>query len=315
MGKSRRLVDRLAALDSLRTDPTSAQSLSLLKKALATKTNMVVGRAAEIAGSYQLTALEPELVQAFARFTINPQKTDPACIAKTALAEALYRMEAYQPDLFLAGIGHVQMEPVWGGREDTAAKLRGICALGLVRINHDNVMLELAQLLADPEPDARISAARAIAYASMVAEGEPLLRFKALVGDDSPQVLSECLSALLQLAPESSISFVAVFLQLDDPAVLGATAVALGESHLVQAFPFLETAWEDAIEADLKKTLLLSIALLRHERALEFLLSLLVSGGQAGKDALAALRMYRDDERIWFRVEAAMREGAQLRQD
>lgn len=315
MGKSRRLVDRLAALDSLRTDPTSKQSLSLLKKALATKTNTVVGRAAEIAGGYQLTALEPELVQAFARFMINPQKTDPACIAKTALAEALYRMEAYQPDLFLAGIGHVQMEPVWGGREDTAAKLRGICALGLVRINHDNVMLELAQLLADPEPDARISAARAIAYASMVAEGEPLLRFKALVGDDSPQVLSECLSALLQLAPETSLSFVAGFLQRDDPAVQGATAVALGESHLVQAFPFLETAWEDAIEADLKKTLLLSIALLRHERALEFLLSLLVSGGQAGKDALAALRMYRDDERIWFRVEAAMHEGAQLRQD
>ena len=315
MGKSRRLVDRLAALDSLRTDPTSKQSLSLLKKALATKTNTVVGRAAEIAGGYQLTALEPELVQAFARFMINPQKTDPACIAKTALAEALYRMEAYQPDLFLAGIGHVQMEPVWGGREDTAAKLRGICALGLVRINHDNVMLELAQLLADPEPDARISAARAIAYASMVAEGEPLLRFKALVGDDSPQVLSECLSALLQLAPETSLSFVAGFLQRDDPAVQGATAVALGESHLVQAFPFLETAREDAIEADLKKTLLLSIALLRHERALEFLLSLLVSGGQAGKDALAALRMYRDDERIWFRVEAAMHEGAQLRQD
>mgnify|MGYP001029270332 CR=1 FL=1 len=315
MGKSRRLEDRLAALNDLRTDPTSEQSLALLKKALATKTNMVAGRAAEIAGDYQLYALEPNMVQAFGRFMINPQKTDPACIAKTALAEALYRMEAHQPDLFLTGIGHVQMEPVWGGREDTAAKLRGLCALGLVRINYDRVMLELAQLLADPEPDARISAARAIAYTGMVNEGELLLRFKTLVGDESPQVLSECLSALLQLAPESSLSFVAGFLHRDDPAVQGAAAVALGESHLVQAFPFLETAWEDALEADLKKTLLLSIALLRHERALEFLVSLLVSGGQTGKDALEALSMYRDDERIWSRVEAAMREHVQSERD
>ncbi len=315
MGKSRRLEDRLAALNDLRTDPTSGQSRALLKKALAAKTNMVAGRAAELAGDYQLTTLEPHMVQAFARFMINSQKTDPACIAKTALAETLYRMEAHQPDLFLTGIGHVQMEPVWGGREDTAAKLRGLCALGLVRINYDNVMLELAQLLADPEPDARISAARAIAYTGMLNEGELLLRFKALVGDESPQVLSECLSALLQLVPETSLSFVAGFLHRDDPAVQGAAAVALGESHLVQAFPFLETAWEDALGADLKKTLLLSIALLRHERALEFLLSLLVSGGWAGKDALEAVGMYRDDKRLWSRVEAAMREHTQSRRD
>jgi hypothetical protein len=315
MGKSRRLEDRLAALNDLRTDPTSEQSLALLRKALATKTNMVVGRAAEIAGDYQLHALEPAMVQAFGRFMINPQKTDPVCIAKIALVEALYRMEAYQPDLFLTGIGHVQMEPVWGGREDTAAKLRGLCALGLVRINYDGVMLELAQLLADPEPDARISAARAIAYSGMVDEGELLLRFKTLVGDDSPQVLSECLSALLQLVPESALSFVAGFLHRDDPAVQGAAAVALGESHLVQAFPFLETAWEDALGADLKKTLLLSIALLRHERALEFLVSLLASGGQSGKDALEALGMYRDDERIWSRVEAVIREDVQYHRD
>jgi len=267
----------------------------------------VVARASEIAGDYQLTPLESCLAEAFGRFMLNPVKVDPGCLAKAAIADALYRMDAYQADLYLRGIGHVQMEPVWGGREDTAAKLRGTCALALVRINYDHAMLELAQLLADPEPEARTSAARAIAYAGNVAEGEPLLRYKALIGDDNPQVLSDCFGALLQLAPDTSLAFVAGFLQREDAAVQSAAAVALGESHLVQAFPFLETAWEDAFEPELKKTLMLAMALLRQERALSFLLALVAEGNRPGRHALEALNMYRGDTRIWPRVEAAIR--------
>ncbi len=164
MGRSRSLDDRLADLSALRSDPMSEQTLAALRRALGSKVNHVAGRAAEIAGEFQLFELVPDLVQAFDRFMNNPTKTDPGCAAKTAIVDALYRMEAYQPDVYLQGIGHVQMEPVWGGREDTAAKLRGLSALGLVRINYPNVMLQLAQLLADSEADARISAARAIGY-------------------------------------------------------------------------------------------------------------------------------------------------------
>jgi len=306
MARSRRLEDRLAALERLRTDPTSETSRTALHKALSTKTNVVVARAAEMVGDYQLTPLEPSLIAAFHRFMLNAAKTDPGCLAKLAIADALYRMDAYQTDLYLSGVGHVQMEPVWGGREDTAAKLRGTCALALVRTNYDGAMLELAQLLADPEPEARTSAARAIAYSGNLAEGEPLLRFKALIGDENPQVLSDCLGALLELAPDSSVSFVAGFLQREDASVQSAAAVALGESHLVQAFPFLETAREDAFEPELKKTLLLAIALLRHERALDFLLTLVAEGSRSGRHALEALSMYRGDTRIWPRVEAAM---------
>ena len=298
MAKSRRVEDRLAALEQLRDDPTSETSRAALSKALASKTNIVVARAAEICGDYLLTPVEPALVQAFDRFMLNPVKTDAGCLAKVSIVDALYRMEAPQTDLYLTGIGHIQLEPVWGGREDTAAKLRGTSALALVRVNYDRAMLELAQLLADPEPEARTSAARAIAYSGNVTQGEPLLRYKALVGDESPQVLSDCLGALLKLAPDTSMSFVAGFLQRDSASVQSAAAVALGESHLVQAFPFLETAWEDAFEPDLKQTLLLAMALLRQERALVFLLKLIAgadqSGSAAGRRALEALSMYRE---------------------
>jgi hypothetical protein len=306
VAKSERLEERLAALGALRADPTSDETLEALRRALASKTGLVVGRAAEIAGEFLISELEPHLVEAFDRFMNNPAKTDPGCIAKTAIVEALYRMEAYQPDVYLNAIGHVQMEPVWGGREDTAAKLRGLAALGLVRINYPNVMLLLAQLLADPEADARISAARAIGYAGMDA-GLPLLRFKALTGDAHPQVVVECFTALIQLDPEASLSFVAGFLRSEQRSEQEAAAVALGESHLAQAFPFLEAAWEDAIDGEMRQALMVAIALLRHERAIDFLLGLLAEGGRGAEGALSALQMYETDDRIWGRVERVLR--------
>lgn len=319
MAKSRRLEDRLAALEEVRLDPTSERSHGALQKALTTKTNHVVGRAAEIIGDFQLMTLEPDLVAAFERYMVNGQKTDPGCIAKTAIVNALYRMEAHQLDVYLKGIGHRQLEPVYGGREDTAAKLRGVSALALVRINYPSAMLQLAHLLADPESDARIAAARAIGDAGNVVSGEPLLRYKALIGDAHPQVLCECFGALLHLAPDTSLAFVAGFLRRD-PAhpgahtgaasgpVAEAAAVALGESQLVQAFPFLEAAWEDARgDAEMRQTLLLAIALLRHERPLGFLLNLLGEDMPTAQQAFAALRMYQAEPRIWEQVEAALR--------
>ncbi len=307
MGRSQRLEDQFEALTALRVAPTSPATQAALRKALASRSSPVVARAADFAGEFLLSELDPDMVQAFERSMINPIKVDPGCLAKTAIVEALYRMEAYRPDTYLAGIGHVQMEPVWGGREDTAAKLRGVSALGLVRINYPNVMLQLAQLLADPVADARISAARAIGYAGLEA-GVPLLRFKATVGDTHPQVVCECFTALIQLDAEPSLAFVAGFLQHEDPAVQEAAAVALGESHLIQAFPFLEAAWEDAIDGDLRKALLVAIALLRHERAIDFLIGLAQAGGIPGAEALAALSVYQGDERIWDRVQRALRE-------
>jgi HEAT repeat protein len=237
---------------------------------------------------------------------VNPVKIDPGCSAKTAIAETLYRLEAYQADLYLRGISHRQMEPVWGGEEDTAAKLRGVCALGLVRMNYTNVMIPLAHLLADPDADARISAARAIGYAGLE-EGIPLLRYKVLTGDAHPQVLCESFGALIKLSPESSLAFVASFLKRDDVTIVESAALALGESQLPQAFPFLEEAWEDTFDRELRKTLLTSIALLRQEPAMAFLENLILEGARVhAQDALEALSLYRGEQRIWQRVEMAL---------
>src|SRR5262249_61044298 len=116
-----------------------------------------------------------------------------------------------------------------GGPVAAAVESRGSCALGLVRRGYRAALLELADLLADPEPLARISAARAIASRG----GEdalPLLRLKARAGDAEPRVSAECLSALMRLAPARSLPFVAGFLQAQDPTVAEGAAPGPGES-------------------------------------------------------------------------------------
>jgi hypothetical protein len=155
MAKSRKLEELTAALNAIRPDPTSPEGLATLSRVIGSKYGIAVAQAAKIVGQAEIYALIPELVAAFDRFMVKPKDTDPGCRAKQAIAETLYRLEHRDEALFLKGIRHVQWEPVWGNQVDTAPKLRGTCALGLVRMNYPAVMVELADLLADPDPEAQ----------------------------------------------------------------------------------------------------------------------------------------------------------------
>ena len=83
-----------------------------------------MARAAEIVAEWELAPFELALIAAFDRFLPDAVRRDPTCAAKIAIAEALNRLESREAELFLRGVRHVQPEPVWGGREDTAARLR-----------------------------------------------------------------------------------------------------------------------------------------------------------------------------------------------
>jgi HEAT repeat protein len=294
--------EKLAALNALRDDPRSEHSIEELGKVLASGNNLLVAKAAKIVGENEIDRLSESLEGAFARFLKGSARTDKGCIAKTAIAETLYTIGHDQEEVFLQGIAHKQMEPSYGGSIDTAAELRGHCAMGLVRSGYPLVMLQLARLLADSEVQARLAAARAIAYAGRDS-GVPLLQFKILTGDSEPQVMGACFSALLELAPELSLDLVAGFVGDLDLPVAEAAALALGESRLAEAFDILESSLETAISGDVKRTILLSIAMLRNDRAIEFLLNQIVDQPLAeAVDAIAALRMFRHDENLKNRV-------------
>jgi len=301
MAKSRKLEAMLAKLTQLRDDPTSEDAIATLQQSLTSKYGVAVARAAKLVEEFKLVQLVPDLVAAFHRCLEKPVDTDPSCLAKAAIADALYRLDRREEAVFLKGIRYVQMEPVFGGQQDTAAKLRGICALGLVRMNYRDVLTELADLLADPESAARIAAARAIAYSENDA-GVPLLRLRSRLGDD-PEILSEYLTALLKLDPDRSLGFVNRFLSAPDPQTQELVALALGESRLSEAFDLLRNWWQRAREAQLRRTGLLAIAMLRSDLPFQFLLSLIAEGRKPdAQDAIAALSLYRQDATLWQRV-------------
>src|SRR6266852_5744188 len=93
MAKRQTTETKVAHLKTLRNDPHSSAALTELRKVLADRSNYVVARAAEIVGEFEIRTLAPELVAAFHRLTIEPAKTDPQCLAKTAIVEALVKIE------------------------------------------------------------------------------------------------------------------------------------------------------------------------------------------------------------------------------
>src|SRR4051812_38950661 len=109
MAKPRSVEAKLSLLRALRHEPASPELLEELRHALGDRSNLVVARAAEGVGERALGDLAPELAAAFDRFLVNPTETDKLCLAKTAIVEALNKVEHEDAAVFLKGIRHVQM--------------------------------------------------------------------------------------------------------------------------------------------------------------------------------------------------------------
>jgi len=309
------LEDILESLGKLRTRGVDDESIAELRKALANTSNHVVAKAAKIAGELEVSSLAPELEAAFDRFMVEPGKRDKTCAAKSAIAEALYQLGAPAEAVFTRGIRHVQMEGSFGPPVDTAVDLRGSCAMGLVRMNHADVMIELADLLADREKGARFLAARAFGYSERP-DALPLLRFKIRTGDDDPEVIGECFNALIKISPGASLGFVAESLGAKNPAIAEYAAVAIGSSRRAEALPILKAWHARTLDATLRRAALLAIAMLRQEPAMAFLLARVKEDSPAAAGvAIEALAIYRHDPAMRQRVmdAAGSRAGRELK--
>jgi HEAT repeat protein len=305
MAKAASTEERLAELARLSNSPDTPEAREELRKHLASKASLVVARASEIVARIDDHEFVPDLIAAFHRFMLDSAKTDKGCAAKTGLVKALLAADCDDEEIFRTGIRHVQLEPTWGGRADTAAPLRALCGLGLVQMGSPDAMNELAALLADREADARIGAARALAHCGPTAV--PLLRFKVLTGDAEPLVVAECLSGLMASSPSASFEFVATFVDQKYPLLYEHAALALSESRLPRVFEVLNEKWTATFDREFKQTLLLPIALTRSEAARDFLIWVLESGDvRMATAAIAALRIYREDPTMRKRAEAAI---------
>jgi HEAT repeat protein len=309
--------ERIAELSALRDDPTAPGAEALITRGLAGKRGAVAAAAARVIAEGELEGFEEALAPAFDTFMEQPLKRDPGCLAKTAIARALYRVGRAGRSgeaVFLRGVRHVQLEPVWGGRQDTAVELRGQCALGLVRCGYPDAMTELAELLADAEPMARVGAAQAIAYSERQDVGVPLLRHRARAGDPDARVTSACFAGLLSLAPEGSLPFVAGFVHEGDAETAEAAMIALGESRSAGALPLLAEVAAESPTSERRAVAYLAIALMRTDAAWDHLLNVLRDESEArAHDALDALATYRTEPTVRARVMDALQERADPR--
>lgn len=226
MGKRLSVDDRLSAVRRLRDQPPSAEVLAELKTAPRDKSNLIVAAAATIVGDQKHAVLQPDLEAAFDRFLVDPLKNDKLCCAKIAVVLGLDKMGWEGPDVFLRAAGHVQLEPVWGGTEDTAAPLRAAAILALARIDYRGLLPLLVDSLADAQRDVRIAAVQGLGYHGSEAAGL-LLRLKAILGDKESEVVSECLTALLNIESKENVTFVSRFLDSNDMAKCEAAIIAL----------------------------------------------------------------------------------------
>jgi HEAT repeat protein len=276
-------------------------------KALASKSNLVAAKAARIAGDAQWTELTGELVTAFARFLPRASELDKGCVALIAIARALYNMDYDGVALYLAGMRHIQMEPVWGGSSDTAVELRAVCAMGLASTTYLNKLRELVTLLVDREWQARAGAVRAIAAVGSDA-ATLLLRFKALSGDKEPEVLADCFTGLLTTEGAEALPLVESFADGRNQEVREAAILALGASRRDDAVEWLKERFEGVAHLETRQCILLSLAASRTEAAIEFLLGVIRNGSaQTSAMAVSALEINRADRRIQDEVEKALR--------
>lgn len=304
MRRSDPIEQALDRLSALKNDAATPGVVDELKAFLKNRSNLVIAEAAKAVREMRELELIPHLITTFHRLMANPAKLDKGCTALTEIAAALYELDYVEPEIYLLGIHHIQMEGSFGPPVDTAAKLRGLSALGVARTRHPHALDEIVSLLVDAWPEARIGAIRALTSNGGQA-GALLLKLKILSGESEPDVLAECFTGLLAAAPETALPLVAGYIDSEEPAVAEMALLALGSSRLPAVFDLLKAKCREGVKAPLKKALLAAIGMVRSEEAIEFLLSVLgESHGQAAQDVIPVLAIFRGNDRVRSQVEA-----------
>ena len=308
---AKKVEERIEELKQLRTATTGADTEPLLQKALHDRSNLVIAQAAKTAGEMHKTSLIPDLLAAFSRLFENPVKTDPKCWGKTAIIRALTVLDHSEAAPFLRAAAHVQMEPVYGGQEDSAIHLRASAVLALVQcadLTRPEILRHLVDALADPADTVRIEAVRALEQMNGE-ESAVVLRLKAHSGDKRAPVVGHVFDSLLALERELAVEFVARFLKAGNLEVRDEAAQSLGASRLPGAVKILIEAWEGTRGRDFASVLARALSSSREETALSFLLNLVRAGSdREAASALEALQLHRDSQEIHKRVEEAKTE-------
>lgn len=299
-----------ALSEALRTQPVpNASQIEELRKALGQRNNFIVSKAARLVANAELVGLLPEVLAAFDQFFVDAAKTDPKCWAKEALAKALVKLGHRSKDTYVRGMRHHQMEPSFGPPVDSAGALRGTCTHALVDcpgISDSDLLTLLLEPLTDEDKTVRIEAARAIGNVGGVS-AVLLLRLRALLGSEEPEVLGEVYAALLLLEGAPAIPLVAQNLKAGDELAAEA-AYALAGLRTPAALAVLRARMGEGADEWFGAVLLSAIALTRLPDAMDLLVSLIERDAREAVAVIEAIGRIAPNAELRGRVERAVEE-------
>ena len=292
----------------------SAETIEHLRKALAHRNNFLVSKAAKLVADAELHALLPDALAAFDHFFVDAAKTDPKCWAKNALAKTLVKLEHRQKDAYLRGLRHRQLEASWGPPVDSAAALRGTCAHALVDcpgISDADLLTILLEPLTDADKTVRMEAARAIGQVGGVSAAL-ILRLRALLGSDEPEVLGAVYSALLSLEGAQAIPLVGGYLK-EGGDLAAEAAFALADMRTPEALAALIERLRAGADAWFGAVLLSAIALTRLPAAIDFLLALIARDAREAPQVIEAIGRTAPNAELRARVQRAVEQTGSQR--
>lgn len=283
-----KLADRLKAVQQ-------THDQAVLVRALGDPSPHVVAAAAKRIAD---PAAAGALLAAYLRLHAGGAASDAGCWGRQALLEALGRLDVPEAeDAARLALRTVQVE-----RTDTATGLRALGALLLANRRAPGLLVDLALLLFDIEPDApcapqdtlyvkaavRVAAAKAIGTLGDLG-GTAVLAVKlAFQRDDLPEVLAECIDALAFLQEPRTLELLAPWLQHGDPYLVSVAATAMAKADGKQAAPLLESALSTVV-ADAKEPLVYALASIRDDAGAAALQRLTTHADPAIRKAAASV--------------------------
>lgn len=263
----------------------------LLLKALKDKSHYVGGMAAKALAECAEARLLPELLALFGWFSEEGIKRDPGCHIRANLATLFGRMEAQVAlDALCVGIKTRQTEPVGGVPTDTAVHLRANSALALAQLRPPDILRDFALLLFDEgkttftpssnvkfvTAEARKAAAQAIAYLANPQGIVPLAIKLTYFNDEAPEVLQECLQAVVDLEDERGMELLTPYLSHHDQHLAAFACLMIARTRDPQA-PFLIRRALAGLSGNPLEAALLALSTLRTEDAQKVLKELVTS--------------------------------------
>ena len=199
------------------------------------------------------------------------------------------------------------MEASWGPPVDTAGTLRATCAHALVDcpgISDADLLTALLEPLTDTDKTVRMEAARAIAQVGGVSAAL-ILRLRALLGKDEPEVLGAVYSALLSLEGARTIPLVAAALE-DGDDLAAEAAFALADLRIPEALAVLIERQRAGADDWFGSVLLSAIAHTRLPEAFDFLIAMIAREAREAPTAIEAIGRIAPSAELRTRVEQAV---------